>query len=122
VLEALRQNGPMTARETWGYIRDNGADHRDGITQRLSELADDYEPPLVYRVGKRRCMVSGKQAVVWEATAGFGLVGVLKRKKRKGPSKEEMRRAIVNFLECLNRRDSEKTQQAINVLKSIVNL
>lgn len=68
-LEILIQHGPLTGNEV---------SHKAGLPglwKRLSELED---LGLVRSVGKRRCAVTGRQAMTWEVTRGdqqlsFGL-------------------------------------------------
>jgi hypothetical protein len=63
VYGALFEDGPMTGAELDGYLAKSGG--RGHFHKRLSELRDQG---VVREVGKRRCTVSGKDALAWDVT------------------------------------------------------
>ncbi len=69
VYDALFQAGPMTAQETWHYLRDqaarNGQAKINGITPRFSEL---LRSGVIKTVGTAKCKITGRNCTVWEVT------------------------------------------------------
>lgn len=65
VYKYLYEYGPCTANELVSMLNDHGKGitSRDFYAQRLSELRDR---DVVDEVGKRKCSITGRQAIVWK--------------------------------------------------------
>ncbi len=70
VYKALYEGGPMTAQETWHYLRDQAARRGEarinGITPRFSEL---FRCGVIEEDGERPCKITKRKCIVWKVNA-----------------------------------------------------
>lgn len=93
VYEALYMSGPMTAQETWHYLRNvsamNGDARINGITPRFSELE---RLGVIKENLIRPCNISGRNVTEWIVTNS--LPSKLEKKKSKDQIIKELQEEI----------------------------